>query len=48
MLMSMALTCLLSLPLVFVYFFAYNTSQAKNKKQANEKHDQPLNRRHML
>ena len=30
-------------------FFAYNTtSQAKNKKQANEKKDQPPKRRHML
>ena len=27
-------------------FFAYNTSQAANKKQVNEK--QPPNRRHML
>ena len=37
-------------------FFAYNTSQAKNKKQANDrpaaqheqKQDQPPKRRHML
>ena len=29
-------------------FFACNTSQAKNKKQANEKKDQPPKRRHML
>ena len=29
-------------------FFAYNTSQAKNKKQANDKNDQPPKRRHML
>ena len=28
-------------------FFAYN-SQAQNKKQANEKQDQPPKRRHML
>ena len=29
-------------------FFAYNTSQAKNKKLVNEKQDQPPKRRHML
>ena len=29
-------------------FFAYNTSQAANKKQVNEKQDQPPKRRHML
>ena len=29
-------------------FFVYKTSQAKNKKQANEKQDQPLKRRDML
>ena len=29
-------------------FFAYNNSQAKNKKQANEKQDQPPKWRHML
>ena len=29
-------------------FFTYNTSQAKNKKQTNEKQDQPPKRRHML
>ena len=29
-------------------FFTYNTFQPKNKKQANEKKDQPLKRRHML
>ena len=29
-------------------FFAYNTSQAKNKKLVNEKKDQPPKRRHML
>ena len=45
--------------LVFIYgvailatgvcvFFTYNTSQAENKKQANEKRDQPPKRRHML
>ena len=52
-LMSMALVCLQSLPLVFVVFFAY---QAKNKKQDNDrstaqheqKKDQPPKRRHML
>ena len=29
-------------------FFAYNTFQPKNKKQANEKQDPPPKRRHML
>ena len=29
-------------------FFPYNTSQAANKKQVNEKQDQPPKRRHML
>ena len=29
-------------------FFAYKTSQAANKKQVNEKQDQPPKRRHML
>ena len=29
-------------------FFAYNTFQPKNKKQANEKEDQRPKRRHML
>ena len=29
-------------------FFAYNTFQPKNKKQAHEKKDQPPKRRHML
>ena len=29
-------------------FFAYNTFQPKNKKQANEKQDQQPKRRHML
>ena len=29
-------------------FFAYNTFRPKNKKQANEKKDQPPKRRHML
>ena len=29
-------------------FFAYNTFQPKNKKQANGKKDQPPKRRHML
>ena len=29
-------------------FSAYNTSQAKNKKQLNEKQDHPPKRRHML
>ena len=29
-------------------FFAYNTFQPKNKKQANEKHDQQTKLRHML
>ena len=29
-------------------FFAYNTSQAKNNKKANEKKDQPPKRCHML
>ena len=29
-------------------FFAYNTSQAKNNKKANEKKDQPPKRGHML
>ena len=29
-------------------FFAYNTSQAKNKIEAKEKKDQPPKRRHML
>ena len=29
-------------------FFAYNTFQAKNKKQSNGKKDQPPKRRHML
>ena len=29
-------------------FFAYNTSQAKNKKLVNEKQDQPPKQRHML
>ena len=29
-------------------FFVYKTSQAKNKKQANEKQDLPLKRRDML
>ena len=29
-------------------FFAYNNSQAKNKKPINEKQDQPPKRRHML
>ena len=29
-------------------FFAYNTSQAKNKKLVNEKKDQPPKRCHML
>ena len=28
--------------------FAYNTFQPKNKKQANEKKDEPPKRRHML
>ena len=36
------------LAIVFVYFFAYNTSQAKNKKLVSEKKDQPPKRRHML
>ena len=36
------------LAIVFVYFFAYNTSQAKNKKLVNEKKDRPPKRRHML
>ena len=47
-LMSMALVYLRSLPLVYVYFFTYNTFQPKNKKQVNEKKDQPPKRRHML
>ena len=29
-------------------FFAYNTSTTENKKQVNEKQDQPPKRRHML
>ena len=29
-------------------FFTYNTFQPKNKKQINEKKNQPLKRRHML
>ena len=29
-------------------FFAYNTSQPKNKKQANEKKDQPQKRLHVF
>ena len=29
-------------------FFTYNTFQPKNKKQINEKNNQPLKRRHML
>ena len=29
-------------------FFAYNTSQAANKKQVNEIQDQPSKRRNML
>ena len=29
-------------------FFAYNTSQAENKKQVNKKQDQPPKRRHVL
>ena len=29
-------------------FFAYNTSQAENKKQVNKKQDQPPKRRHIL
>ena len=29
-------------------FFSYKTSQALNKKQVNEKQDQPPKRRHML
>ena len=29
-------------------FFAYNNSQAANKKQVNEKQDQPPKRRHIL
>ena len=29
-------------------FFTYNTFQPKNKKQVNEKKDQPPKRRHML
>ena len=29
-------------------FFAYNTFQVANKKQVNEKQDQPPKRRHML
>ena len=45
---SMALVDLLSLPLAFAYFFAYNNSQTANKKQVNEKQDQPPKRRYML
>ena len=47
-LMSMVLVYFLSLPLVFVYFFAYNTFHSKNKRIINEKQDQPPKRRHML
>ena len=36
-LMSMAFVYLLSFPLVFVDFFAYNTSQPNNKELINEK-----------
>ena len=37
-----------ALPIVVCVLFAYNTVQPKNKKQANEKQDQPSKRRHML
>ena len=36
------------LAIVVCVFFAYNTFQPKNKKQANEKHDQQTKLRHML
>ena len=45
--MSMALVYFLTLPLAFLYFFAFNTF-SKNKKPVNEKQDQPPKRRHIL
>ena len=47
-LMSMVLVYLLSLPLTFVYFLHITLSQAANKKQINEKQDQPPKLRHIL
>ena len=45
--MSIALVYLLSLPLVFVYFFTYKASLAK-KEIVNEKQNQLPKRRHMF
>ena len=39
---------LITRAIVVCVFFAYNTSQAKNKKQVNEKQDQPPKRHQML
>ena len=46
---GISILAVLVLPKAYLcVFFAYNTSQAENKKLVNEKQDQPPKRRHML
>ena len=43
-----SVSILVALAIGVCVFFAYNASQAKNKKPVNEKEGQPSKRRHML